>query len=247
MHTKIALFALPILAVIAFVAPPTAGAPPVQTAPPRAERVSPQPTLKQAAKLAVKNTAVVPGEKRRLEATLTYGSGDNGVAGKSILFRIEGKNGSTVPGGVIEAGRGSTDAAGKATVILAGPELAQGAYALKASFAGDDDVGPASDEGNFGVVKGITKIDVKFIPEPQLHGASVKLTLRRTSDDKALFKEGLTVTINGKKRPWGYSGDNGPFQDTFMLRDATSWTVSATFAGDASYQATSSQGSYTMP
>src|SRR5690606_14558201 len=87
-------------------------APAIGTAPPT-PIVKSTPKPLRFGKLAVTNAAAVPGETRTFEARFTLGSGDTPIAGKSIAFRIEGKNGTSVPGGAIQVGAATTDATGK--------------------------------------------------------------------------------------------------------------------------------------
>lgn len=95
----------------------TAGPAPVVKAPPKALRIG---TLK------VNSTAAVPGETRVLEALFTSGAADTPLAGKSVAFRIEGKNGTSVPGGAVAAGTAVTDAAGKAKLSFTIPSSPRG-------------------------------------------------------------------------------------------------------------------------
>lgn len=223
-------------------------APGVSAAPAPPAAAKPRVPVRQIMKLEAKNAAAVPGETRTLEATLT--SAGKAVAGKSVRFRIEGKDGTTVPGGGIDAGAAVTGEDGKAKVAFAVPELAQGAYRLKAIFAGDDKAMGANDDANFGVIKGITKLELgdliwgTYKNEPGSPTGTVMVRLSRQSDGKALAKP-VSVTVNGKT--WSIGGPGSLIMMLPLPTNATAWTVKAQFEGDDANQASSAERSYSKP
>ncbi len=240
---SIALALAAVLLASAAAAAPTAG--PAVT-PTLKERELPK--IKTPTKLEVKNAAAVPGEKRTLVATLT--SGTNPLAGKSVSFRVEGKDGTTVPGGAIDVGSDVTDAQGTAKVTFNVPELAQGAYKLVASHAGDAQTMGSTDTGNFGVIKGITKIELgdliwgTYKNEPGPKTGSVIVKLVRQSDGATLAKP-VVMTVNGQT--WTVGGPNSTVIMIPLPTNASTWNVKAQFEGDAANQASSSQRTYTKP
>jgi len=212
---------------------------------PQAKPVKPI-EIKKVAKLDAKNAAAVPGETRKLEATLT--AGQSPIAGKTVQFKLQGKNDG--PSVNINIGSAVTNAQGKATIDWKVPELAQAAYALKASFAGDDDTGAASDEASFAAVKGITKFDVDYsYGALDAHGGphfgTLLVALRRKSDDKALTKT-FKVTINEGQSTEAikdYTTTNG-FVTVLLPTQTNTWKVKIQFFGDAANQATQHDKTY---
>lgn len=226
----------------------SSAAPSVGT-PPKVTPVSPsQIKVKVRPTLAVKSAAAVPGETRTLEATLMQGQ--TPVAGKPVAFRLEGKNGTSAPGGSIAAGSGVTNAQGVATTAFKVPELAQGAYRLVATFAGDDAMMGATDDGNFGVIKVITEFDMgdliwgTYKNEPGPPMGSVMISLRRKSDSAVLSKR-FWVTVNGQR--WQVGGGSSSFVMLPLPSSATTWNVKVEFEGDDANQATAAQRTYKKP
>lgn len=212
----------------------------------KVERVQP-PAVRVAAKLEAKNAAAVPGETRNVEATLTQGA--NGVAGKTVTFKLEGKNGSVAN---INIGSGVTNAQGKATVAWKVPELPQAAYALKASFAGDDGINAASDEANFGMIKGITKFDVSYsYGALDAHGGgnfpTLLIQLRRQSDNDALENKTVKLIVNEgqpSQMIQTYSTGNYGQATALLPSSVTSWKVKLQFMGDGANQSTAFEKTY---
>lgn len=230
----------------------SAAAPPVAAQDrPKVERVNP-PTVKIPAKIEAKATAAVPGETRNVEAKVTRGS--NGIAGQTVSFEFAGTNPMNGKGIVIKLGAAQTNAEGKATFAWKVPELGQAAYTLKASAAGDD-VGNLEDTANFGIIKGITKLDVRYSYStvdskdptkiPQL-----MMSLKRQADGETLNKP-ITLTVNDNDPQRGgrvQTYPNGSGFVTAILQDwgtvngnrvpVNQWKVKVVFEGDAANQAT---------
>jgi hypothetical protein len=224
----------------------SAAAPQVQPA----DRPQAKPTkpieIKKIAKLEAKNAAAVPGETRKLEATLT--AGQSPIAGKRVYFRLQGKNDG--PSVDINIGSAVTNAQGKASLEWKVPELAQAAYALKTTFAGDDDTRAASDDANFAAFKGITKFDVSYnYGALDAHGGphfgTLLIALRRESDDEALTKT-FKVTINEGQSTEAikdYTTTSG-FVTVLLPTQTNTWKVKIQFFGDATYQAVQHDKTY---
>lgn len=219
---------------------------PVQAQPRPKVGTAPVLKAKQVTKLEAKSAAAVPGETRNVKATLK-GHDEVPVAGKRIDFKVEGRqpSGQSV---VFALGTGVTNAQGEATVAWKVPELGQGAYALKASFAGDDGATAAHDQANFGVVKGITKIELSDVSYSALdsHGGpkyhTVMIKLIRQADNEVL-KKAIKLTVNGVESTANL-GPHGFVQKLLQPTDARSWTVKVAFAGDDANQATQAQRTY---
>lgn len=234
-------------------ATPATEAAPVTAVPTAAPTVVRAPAaMKPISKLEVKNAAAVPGEKRTLEATLTAGA--NPLAGKVVTFRIEGKDGTTVPGGGIDCGSDTTDATGKAKLQFTLPELAQGAYRLKARFAGDDAATASSDEGNLGMIKGITRFEMSdliwgtYKNEPGPKSGSLIIKLIRQADGTALSKS-FKITVNGQTWQVGGSSVGGvvAIPLTQPTQAGNTWNVKVQFEGDPANQASAAERTYTKP
>lgn len=224
-----------------------------EAAPPQmqpSDRPQVEPTqpvvIKKITKLEAKNTAAVPGETRNVQATLK--AGQNPLAGKTVHFRFTGKGDG--PSASFDIGSAVTNAQGKATVAWKVPELAQAAYRLEATFAGDDDTRAASDEANFGIIKGITEFDVDYSygaldSHGGPHFGTLLIALRRQSDNAALTKT-FKVTINEGQSTQAikdYTTTNGFV--TVLLPDQTNtWKVKIQFFGDAANQATQHDKTY---
>lgn len=190
----------------------------------------------------------MPGEKRTYEAVLKTKAGAP-IANKKVSFRIEGKNGTTVPNGAVAMGSANTDAQGRAHLNFSCPELAQGNYALKATFAGDDQWAADTAEGNLLVVKATTKIELSdlvwgtYKNEPGSPWGSINIILRRTSDNQAIAKP-LVITVNGQT--WTLSG-NSLVHFVPLPTGASTWNVKVQFEGDAANIATAAERTYKKP
>lgn len=224
----------------------SAAAPQAEPAnPPKAKPAKPI-EIKKFAKLEARNAAAVPGETRKVEATLT--AGQSPIAGKTVRFKVEGKNDG--PNIAIVIGTAVTNAQGKATIEWKVPELAQAGYALKATFAGDDDTRAAADEANFAIIKGITKFDVDYSygaldSHGGPHFGTLLVALRRQSDDQALTKT-FKVTINEGQSTEAikdYTTTNG-FVTVLLPSQTNTWKVKIQFFGDAANQATQHDKTY---
>lgn len=232
---------------LAFVGGVGHAAPPVQAGPAPRPTAAPGPAVqvKRMTKMTTQATAAVAGETRNVKATL-QGNPDNGpIAGKMVTFKLSGTkpNGQQV---LIVLGSDATNAQGEATLAWKVTELGQAAYKLTATFAGDDNTAGSSDDANFGIIKGISKIELGNVTYGALdsHGGpkfhTIILTLRRESDGAAISRP-VKVTINGALR----TVTPNPISQLLLQPDnASQWTVKAQFEGDDSYQATAAERTY---
>lgn len=230
--TCVAALALSVVVSPAFAAPPG----PVGTAAPGTAR--PQlPTLKMMTGITAKNVAGVPGEKKNFEATLVTKNSNAPVVGKSVKFTLNGKEGTSVPGGTLVIGSATTDASGKAVLQYAVPEVFQGNYIITASFAGDDGAFAANDQANLLVVKGITNIDLgnliwgTYKNEPGSPYGTIIFNLKRTVDGKAVERP-LQITVNGQT----WTLQPSTVHSIALPQSATTWNVKVTWQGDGVYQ-----------
>lgn len=200
--------------------------------------VRPQlPNLKVMSGISAKNVAGVPGEKKNFEATLVQKSSNNPLAGKSVKFTLNGKDGTSVPGGTLVIGSATTDASGKAVLQYAVPEVFQGNYVITASFAGDDGAFAANDQANLLVVKGITNIDLgnliwgTYKNEPGSPYGTIIFNLKRTVDGRAVERP-LQITVNGQT----WTLQPSTVHSIALPQNATAWNVKVTWQGDGVYQ-----------
>lgn len=229
-------------------APAPADAAPPQMQPtdrPELEPTNP-PVIKRFTKLATKNGAAVPGETRKVEATLT--AGETPLAGKRVRFKLRGRDDG--PSVDIDIGSSLTNAAGKATFDWKVPELAQAGYVLEAKYAGDDDTRAAADDANFAVFKALTKLDVDYsYGALDAHGGphfgTLLIAVRRKSDNAALTKT-VKVTINAGEATEtirDYTTTNG-FVTVILPTATNTWKVKIQFFGDAANQGVQHEKTY---
>jgi hypothetical protein len=248
------LVALPavFLASMTEAAPPTPqpAAPPVQPAPTIAPTVRKPVQVRTPVELTMKNVAAVPGEKRTYEAVLKTKNGGAPVAKKKVSFRIEGKNGTTVPNGAIVIGSADTDEQGRARIEFSTPELAQGNYAVKATFSGDDQTAADSVEANLLVVKAIAKFELSdliwgtYKNEPGPPYGTIMIKLVRDSDKQSLAKP-VKITVNGQS--WNLPPSQSFWSIALQPMNASSWNVKVQFDGDDTTIATGAERTYIRP
>ncbi len=174
------------------------GAQPVPRKPIPIQKVE-APKTRRFVKMTTKNVLATVGETRVLEATLTLGSSDQGLAGKPVSFKLS-KDGAPV----LAIGNGTTNAQGKATLSWKFPEYAQAEYTLTAAYAGDDENGAASDDAPCQIAKANTEFDATYhYGALDAHGGpkfgTVSIYLRRQSDHEAIAKP-IRVSVDGVRR-----------------------------------------------
>lgn len=204
-------------------------------------------------KLAITgNVAGQVGETRPVQAKLT-GKDNTPLAKRRVTFTIGPKNGSKVPGGSMNVGNAMTDADGVAKIDLAVPELAQGNYEITAKYAGGDGDTSSTDDANLLVVKAIMKFEMSSLTwgtyknEPGAPYGSIMISLRRTSDDRAVERAvKIKVKPNGKPaKEWTLPASTN---HSIALTDgASGWLVEVQWDGDDSYQSTTASKQYVKP
>jgi len=244
--------ARPLSLAVVLVASAAQAAPSVAPTPAPTPTIVTRPTqlkIKPVSELTMNNVGTVPGEKRTYEAVLKLKAGTAPLGKRKVTFRIEPKNGSTVPNGAIAMGDAETDDQGRARLDYSMADLAQGNYTLKASFGGDDDLTSSKVEANLLVVKATTKIELSnlmwgtYKNEPGSPYGTIGISLVRTSDNKGLARP-LTITVNGKT--WTLPG-TGYHQVVLQPMNAASWNVKVQFEGDDTAIATGAERTYTKP
>lgn len=220
-------------------------APPVVAQPTAQPTMQPAPRPKKIVKMTTQATAAVAGETRNVKAKLTMPNGD-GVSGKNVSFKFAGQkpNGQSV---IIVLGSDATNSQGEATLAWKVPEVGAAAYKLTATFGGDDDTVGASDDANFGIIKGLVKVELGNVTYGALdsHGGpkfhTYILTVKRESDGQSLSKPVKVTTNNG---PVNTVTPNPISQLLLQPDNAQSWNVKAVFEGDDSYQPVQSTRTY---
>lgn len=223
-------------------------APPVVAQPQQGPTAQPAPNgprVKRIVKMTTQATAAVAGETRNVKAKLTTPGGD-GVGGKSVSFKVSGQkpNGQVA---IIMLGNDTTNSQGEATLAWKVPELGAAAYKLTATFGGDDDTGSATDDANFGIIKGLVKVDLGNVTYGALdsHGGpkfhTYILTLKRDSDGQAISRPVKVTTNNG---PVNTVTPNPISQLLLQPDNAQQWSVKAVFEGDDSYQPVQANRTY---
>jgi len=240
----------PVLALLAAVALTLAAAPGSASPTAPGPTLQPQqpPQVKGISVLTAKNVAAVPGENKSIEAHLAIKAAEPSLAGKTILFKIHPKDNPSIPASPITLGAAVTDANGVAKLTAAMPELAQGNYTIKASFAGDQHTVGSHDDANLFMVKGITAVDMgsliwgTYKDEPGAPYGSIGFSLRRTVDSKSLARP-VTITVNGHS--WQLAPN--VYHQIALPTDTTTWKVKVQFDGDGVYQPTSIEKTFHKP
>ncbi len=203
--------------------------------------------VKRAATLTVDNVSGMPGEVKHFKVSLRFNGAP--AVGKTVVIHVEGKDDasheSLKPGQRMEIGSATIGADGAGAHVFQLAAIAQGNYAIKASFAGDDDTLPAEGAGNLLVVKAPTKMEMAFNygsykNEPGKF-ASLAINVKRSTDG-AVVGVPIQLTVNGESRTLPAAD----FQNV-PLTGAGPWSVTAQFAGTSAYAATSASGTYKKP
>jgi hypothetical protein len=202
---------------------------PVAQKPAPVREVAP-PKTKRFVTMKTKNVLATVGETRTLEARLTLGGGDNGLAGKPVTFKLS-KDGAPI----LTIGNGTTDAQGRATISWKFPEYAQAQYRLSAAYAGDDEHRPAIDDAPCYIAKTNTEFDATYnYGALDSHGGpkfgTVSIFLRRKSDREAIAKP-IYVSVDGTRS--AHTARTGS-PIVITLPDKKDVYVKMEFTGDAS-------------
>ncbi|HYF91332.1 MAG TPA: Ig-like domain repeat protein, partial [Symbiobacteriaceae bacterium] len=166
------------------------------------------------------------GTSVTLSATLTPN-----VAGKTVTFTVNG----------VAAGSGVTDGSGVATAnyLITDPT---GTYNIVANFAGDADISAATGNGTLTVTQGT---GVMTVPNRSVDYRST-VTLRATLTP-ALAGKTVTFTVNGAAAGTGTTDATGLATASYYAAISPgSYTITATFAGDADLTAATGNGTLSV-
>lgn len=180
------------------------------------------------------------GETKDLNATLTRTDNGTPVDAKTVQFSVDGTS----------VGTDSTDAAGLASLSYAIPEGGGvGTRTITAAFAGDADYNASSDDATLTVTQGPTKVYTQ--DRSGTIGANVELRahLFRITDDGPIAGRTMNFSIDGTAVGSGVTAADGKAIYSWKIDEgagAGSRTITATFAGDATYSGNTSNGTLTV-
>jgi len=209
-------------------------------APTPAAGISSRPGAMQLAPVVtVPNKFATPGEKIKLEADVKQDGA--ALAGLKLTFSVEGKN----------AGDATTDASGKAFLDWKVPgDFVQKHYDVKATAP------HASAKGDLSIFKCKTVMTVgnftwgTYKGEPGSPSGSYTFMLTRISDGNALVNPPVPVdvTVNGTPyNPGNIKSDAALMPLPDLPAGQKTWKVRVSFAGNASYLASSDEKTFTKP
>ncbi|HQQ78671.1 MAG TPA: Ig-like domain-containing protein [Thermoanaerobaculia bacterium] len=193
---------------------------------------APNLAVRKPTDLASKGMIGAVGDTVPLKATLTSKADGKPLAGKSISFKVAGK----------DAGNATTGPTGEAKLDYKVPnDPPPGPHPMEARFAGDSEWGSSSVSANFGVFKASTKITFNAPPTGVNEGetANVSGKLVRITDQAGIHGREISMTVNGKTAG-KVTTSNGGFTLSYPVPKnfPPKATVEAQFEGDVLYAAT---------
>ncbi|MCX6359100.1 MAG: hypothetical protein NT029_04810 [Armatimonadetes bacterium] len=176
------------------------------------------------------------GAAASVSATLTRNNDGAGLAGKSVAFKVDGT----------AVGSATTDATGKASVTKTVDDT-KASSTIDASFAGDADYLASSGSGTLTTVKAATSV---YVPDRTGHATETVLLrgyLKRTTDNAWLTGKTLTFKVDGTVAGTGVmAGASGAGYTWTIPGVAGTRTITAEFAGDVGYNASTGSGKLTV-
>ncbi len=176
------------------------------------------------------------GAAAAISVTLTRNNDGAGLSGKSVTFKVAGT--------AIAAG--TTDAAGVATSSAATGDTAA-TFEIEAKFAGDAEYLESTGTGTLTVVPAATSV---YAPDRTGHATETVLLrgyLKRTTDSGWLTGKTLTFKVDGTVAGTGTtSGASGASYTWTIPGVAGIRTITAEFAGDVGYNASTGSGKLTV-
>ncbi len=195
-------------------------------------------------------TGTLTAEKA--DTTLTINS-PTGTAGQNVTFTgsltatpVVGRNVDVkVDGSVV--GTAVTDDSGNYSLDYAIPaNMAVGDHPVAAEFAGDGAYNPSSASGTL-TVKSDTTVAVAAASGKPGQTISLSATLTANNDSSPLSGRTLTFKVDGTTVGSGVTDGTGTATVSYVVIDgATSRTISAEFAGEALYNASTGTGTLTV-
>ncbi|HYF92747.1 MAG TPA: Ig-like domain repeat protein, partial [Symbiobacteriaceae bacterium] len=153
------------------------------------------------------------------------------AAGKTVAFRV---NGALV-------GTGVTDAAGEATYVYHSTETV-GTFPLAADFAGDADIGPASDTANLTITQATGTLTVLDASGPFGGTATLRAIL-----SPAVAGKTIAFSVSGGGAGSATTDASGMATVTFTINGTVGTRpIGASFGGDAEITGASGAGTLTV-
>lgn len=176
------------------------------------------------------------GAAAAISATLTRNNDGAGLSGKSVTFKV---NGTAIAAG-------TTNAAGVATSSAAVGDTAA-TFEIEAKFAGDAEYLESTGTGTLTVVPAATSV---YVPDRTGHATETVLLrgyLKRTTDSGWLTGKTLTFKVDGTAVGSGVTaGASGASYTWTIPGVAGIRTITAEFAGDVGYNASTGSGKLTV-
>ena len=182
------------------------------------------------AKLVVPTVTVLPKTSKTYTITLKDAN-NNGIAKQKVTIKLNGKTYTK-----------TTNSKGQASITVKFDSLKT--YTVSASYKGSTIYKKASASGKIKVAKTTTKITAPTVSMFSNEGSSYTITLK-TSDNKALAKQKVTIKINGKTYT-KTTNSKGQASVTVNLSNEKNYTVTANYAGTAIYKASKATGKITV-
>ncbi len=195
---------------------------------------------KAATTLTVTNVAGSLGQTVTLTGTLKRTSGGVALSGKTLTFKVD----STTVGTAV------TSSSGVATHTFAIPgTFTVGSHTITVSFAGDTSYGTSAGTGTLTASKASTAQTVPTVSGA--HGTTVTLTstLKRTTDSAVLSGKTISFKVGSTTVGSATTNASGIASISYGIPAATApgnETITTTFAGDASYNASTGTGTLTV-
>ncbi len=185
------------------------------------------------------------GKTITLKGNLKRSSDKTGLLGRTLTFYVDGN----------QVGTAVTIASGSAwyRTYTIPDSLSIGVHTLTVSFAGDANYNASIGNGTLTVTKGDTTVIVLSDAGTQFSGVPgqkimLKGKLLRTSDKTPLVGRTLTFSVDGNQVGTAVTGSTGSARLSYPIPELSIGvhTLTVSFAGDDTYNATSGNGTLTV-
>ncbi len=181
-----------------------------------------------------------PGETRNLKATLVRKVDKGSLASQTLTYKVDGDT----------IGTAVTDGTGKAVLAYKlETTYAVGAHTLTIEYAGDTNHNASTGAGTLTVGKASTVTDITTIFGSPGETKTLKATLRRKVDKAYLANQTLTFKIDGNVIGASVTDATGKATLSYKWSETYSTgahTLTAEYAGDAAYIASTGAGTLTV-
>jgi hypothetical protein len=146
--------------------------------------------------------------------------------------------------GTTVVGTATTDGSGIATLnyVVSGKA---GIKTITAAFGGDTDYNASTGTGTLTVAKADTTLTVPNVSGKKGATVTIKAKLTRNTDNKIVTGRTVTLKVGSTVIGTGVTDATGTYSKSYTIPTTTLlglYTTTATFAGDTSYNSTSSTG-----